>query len=259
MELKKKHLENFLNFSLKIVRKSEEITLKYYKPAVKYKLKKNLTPVTQADIKCEKYLLKKIRSKYPKHDILAEESGEQNNNSEFKWIIDPIDGTKNFMRHYPFWGTLLALEFQNEIVLGVISLPALNEVIFAAKGLGCYSNKKKVKVSKISELGKSYLIHGGLEYIVNEPYKDKFYTIAGLCNYNRGFGDCHGHSFIIKGMAELMLDPHVAPYDIAATKICVEEAGGVLTDLKGDNTIYSGNALISNGKFHNEILKFLNM
>src|SRR5258706_12232837 len=125
MELKKKHLENLLDFALKIVRKSEEITLEYYKTKVRHKLKKNLTPVTQADVKCEKYLLKKIRSKFPEHDILAEESGEQNNSSEFKWIIDPVDGTKNFMRHYPFWGTLLALEYQKEVVLGVISMPAL--------------------------------------------------------------------------------------------------------------------------------------
>ena len=259
MNLKKKHLESLLDYSLKIVRKSEDITLKYYKTKVRHKLKKNLTPVTQADLKCEKYLIKKIKEKFPKHDILAEESGFRDNYSEFKWIIDPIDGTKNFMRQYPFWGTILALEFQKEIVLGVISMPALKETIYAAKGLGCFVNDKKAKVSTVSELGKSYLIHGGLEYIVNEPYKDKFYTIAGLCNYNRGFGDCHGHSFIIKGMAELMLDPHTAPYDIAATKICVEEAGGVLTDIKGNSTVYGGNALISNGKFHDEILKFLNM
>src|SRR5258708_6530620 len=83
-----------------IFRKSEDITLEYYKSTVKHKLKKNLTPVTRADIKCEKYLLGKIKSKFPMHDILAEESGEQNNNSEFKWIVDPIDGTKNFMRRY---------------------------------------------------------------------------------------------------------------------------------------------------------------
>src|SRR5689334_2214574 len=138
--LKKKQLESLLDFSLNIVKKSEDITLKYFSKTVKHKLKKNLTPVTQADLKCEKYLLKKIRAKFPKHDILAEESGEQNNYSEFKWIIDPVDGTKNFMRRYPFWGTLLALEFQKEIVLGVIAQPALKEVIYAAKGFGCYSN-----------------------------------------------------------------------------------------------------------------------
>jgi histidinol-phosphatase len=258
MDLKKKHLENLLDFAVKIVKKSHNITLKYFRTKLKYKLKKNLSPVTEADLKCEEYLLNKIRTRYPKHSILAEENGIEDNNSEFKWIVDPIDGTKNYMRRYPFWGTLLALEHQNEIVLGVISLPAVNEFIFAGKGLGCFSNRKKTKVSKVKNISESYLIHSGLEYIFNESFREGFYTLATLTNYDRGFGDCHGHTFIIKGMAEMMVDPHVAPWDIAATKICIEESGGVLTDIKGNKTIYGGNALISNGKMHDEILKIMN-
>jgi histidinol-phosphatase len=258
MGLKTKHIEEFLEFALKIVKRSNEITAKYFKTKIKHKLKKNLSPVTIADLKCEEYLTKKIISKYPSHNILAEENGTVDNDSEFKWIIDPIDGTKNYMRHYPFWGTLLALEYQNEIVLGVISMPALKECIYAAKGFGCYSNKKKAKVSKVETISQSYLIHGGLGYILDEPFREGFFTITSLANYDRGFGDCHGHSLIIKGMAEMMIDPHVAPWDIAATKICIEEAGGMLSDMKGNNTIYGGNALISNGKFHDEVLKILN-
>jgi histidinol phosphatase-like enzyme (inositol monophosphatase family) len=258
MALKKKHMEDLLKFSLKIVRKSEDITQQYFNTKIKHKLKENKTPVTKADTECEKYLVKKIHSKYPGHSILAEESGIADNKSEFKWIIDPIDGTKNFMRGYPFWGTLLALEHESDVVLGVISMPALYEVIYAAKGFGCFCNDKKMKVSKTEELGKSYLIYGGIEYILNEPYKERFFTLASLCNYDRGFGDCHGHSFILKGMAEIMVDPHVEPYDIAATKICIEEAGGILTDIKGNNTIYGGNALISNGILHGELLELLN-
>ena len=258
MELKKKHLDGFLDFALRIVKKSENITLKYYSKTVKHKMKKNLTPVTMADIKCEKYLIQKITEKFPGHSLLTEETGIIENNSEFKWIIDPVDGTKNFMRKYPFWGTLLALEYRGEVVMGIIAMPVLNEMIYAVKNGGCYYNNKKVKVSKISKLNKSYCIFGGLDYIIKLPHQNNFLNLIKNCSYSRGFGDCHGHTFVIDGRAEVMIDPHVLPYDIAPTKICIEEAGGVLTDFNGDKSIYAGSAVISNGKVHDEVIKIIN-
>lgn len=258
MELKNKHLKEYLDFAVKTVKKSHLITLKYYKKKVKHRVKDNNSPVTIADLKCEDYILKKIKAAYPSHSIYAEETGVKNNGSEFRWFVDPIDGTKNFMRKYPFWGTLLALEYQGEIVLGIISLPALNDFIYAAKGMGCYCNDKKAKVSKLKTIEDSYLIHGGMEYIVREQYRENFFSLAGVSYYCRGFGDCHGHSLIINGKAEVMVDPHVAPYDVAATKICIEEAGGKFTDLNGDKTIYSGNAVITNGRLHDKVLEILN-
>jgi histidinol-phosphatase len=258
MELKNKHLREYLDFAVKSVKKSELITTKYYSKKVKHRVKDNNSPVTIADLKCEDYLLGKIKKKYPAHSIYSEERGVEDNSSEFRWFIDPIDGTKNFMRKYPFWGTLLALEYQGEIVLGVISMPAVKEFIYAAKGMGCIYNNKRAKVSKITSLSDSYLIHGGMEYIVKQNYRENFFNLAGSCYYCRGFGDCHGHSFIINGRAEIMVDPHVAPYDVAPIKICVEEAGGVFTDISGDKTIYGGSAVVTNGRLHDEILKILN-
>lgn len=256
--MKKKHLNELLEFSLKTVKRSEKITLKYFKKNIKHKIKKNLTPVTVADIKCEKFLIDRINSDYPKHSLLTEETGAIDNSSEFKWIIDPLDGTKNYMRNHPFWGTLLALEWEGEVILGVISMPVLGETIYAVKGGGCFYNGKRVKVSKVDKLNNSYCLFGSLELIIPQPYKNNFMNIVSGSLYSRGFGDCHGHSFVINGRAEFMIDPHVAPYDVAATKICVEEAGGMLTDINGNNDIYSGSALISNGKVHDEVLKMLN-
>ena len=258
MGIKKKELDSFLEFSLKTVKKSEKITLKYFNKNIKHKIKKNKTPVTIADIKCENFLIEKINSKYPQHSLLTEETGVIDNGSDFKWIIDPLDGTKNFMRLYPFWGTLLALEWEGEVILGVISMPALGETIYAVKEGGCYYSGKKAKVSKVDKVKDSYCIFGSLEHIIPQPYSDNFLNVISSCSYSRGFGDCHGHSFVINGRAEFMVDPHVAPYDIAATKICIEEAGGLLTDINGNNGIYSGSALISNGKVHDEVLKMLN-
>jgi len=258
MELKNKHLERLIDFAEKTVKKSNLITLKYYSKKIKHRVKDNLTPVTVADIKCENFILGKIKEKFPEHSIHAEEHGKSEKQSEFKWIIDPIDGTKNFMRKYPFWGTLLALEYQGKVVLGVISMPVLGEFMIAAKGKGCRVNGKKVKVSKIKKINESYLIHGGLNYIFSEPYRQNFVNLVNSSYYDRGFGDCHGHTYIINGKAEIMVDPHVAPYDVAPVKICVEEAGGRFTDIHGNDTIYSGSAVVTNGRVHDVVIEMLN-
>lgn len=253
-----KEINYLIDFSTKIVKESELITLKYYNRKIIPSYKKNKSPVTIADFKCEDYLINRIMKNYPHHAVYSEERGSNKAESEYKWIIDPVDGTRNFMRNFPFWGTLLALEFSGEVILGIISMPALSEIMVAAKGRGCYVNGKKVQVSKINKIENSYFLFGGLDYIHKSKYKKRFFDLVHTCPYNRGFGDCHGHTFIIKGKAEIMFDPKTAPYDIAATKICLEEAGGKLTDIKGNDTIYGGNALITNGKLHDIVLKYFN-
>lgn len=258
MDLKRKHLEKFTEFALKTVQKANLITLKYFSKKIKHRLKENLSPVTTADIKSENFIISRIKEKFPEHSILAEESGNNDSGNDFKWLVDPIDGTKNFMRKYPFWGTLLALEYCGEIVMGIISMPAMNETIYASRGNGCFADKKRVKVSKVKKVSDSYLIHGGLNYIFSQPYRKNFIELVNSTNYDRGFGDCHGHTLIIKGQAEIMVDPHVSPWDVAPVKICIEEAGGRFTDIIGNNTIYSGSALVTNGKVHEEALKILN-
>lgn len=259
VSLSRKYLDNLFEFSSEIVKKSSEITLKYFKPGgIKSELKKDNSPVTAADLKCDDFLIKKIKSKYPSHDILTEESDACENGSEFRWIIDPVDGTRNFMRGYPFWGTLLALEYQSNIIIGIISMPALKTFIYAVKGKGCYYNTRRCKVSTINRIENSYMHYSSLKHILNGEYKTNFLKLASKCEYTRGFGDCHGHSFIISGSAEIMIDPVVAPYDIAPTKICIEEAGGKLTDFHGIDSIYNKNAVISNRFIHDEVLEILN-
>jgi histidinol phosphatase-like enzyme (inositol monophosphatase family) len=244
------------------VKQSSEITISYFnkisRSGITSSIKKDNTPVTTADLKCEDYLLKQICTKYPSHNILSEEKGVHENGSEFRWIIDPIDGTRNFMRGYPFWGTLLAVEFEGEIISGIISMPAIGVFICASAGNGCFVNGKKAKVSNKNKVEESYVLYTGLNHILLQSFSNNFLELASQCNYIRGFGDCHGHSYIISGMAEVLIDPIVAPYDIAATKICVEEAGGKLTDIHGIDSIYNRTAVISNGLVHDQVLKMLN-
>ncbi len=259
MKLNKKYLDSLLGFSRKIAIDSSEITMKYFKPGgIKSTLKKDKSPVTIADLKCEDYLLKQIKAKYPSHNILSEENGVHENGSEFRWLVDPIDGTRNFMRGYPFWGTLLAVEYQDKVVMGIISMPAIGVFIYASAGKGCFLNGKRVKVSKIDKIEESYVLYSGLHHILLRNFSKNFLELVSQCSYSRGFGDCHGHSFIISGMAEILIDPIVAPYDIAATKICVEEAGGRLTDIHGIDSIYNKTAVITNGLVHDNVLEILN-
>ena len=157
--------------------------------------------------------------------------------------------------HSPL-GTLLALEAYGEIMAGVIYHPALKLCIWAAKGLGCYANGKRVHVSRIDRLQGGTLLYGGLR-LFRPAVGRKLLNATASCYDDRGFGDCYAHSLVIQGQAEAMADPLVKPYDVAAIKICVEEAGGRFTDLQGNPSIYSGTAVSSNGRVHRQVLSSL--
>ena len=165
-----------------------------------------------------------------------------------------MDGTRQFIRGIPFWGTLIALEYKGEVVAGVIHHPTMDYTLWAAKGLGCYANGKRVHVSKIPNLKGGTFTYGGLR-LTPPSYRKKLTDLIATCYDDRGFGDCFGHVLVATGQVEAMLDPVVKPYDVAAIKICVEEAGGRFTDLKGRETIHGSNALSSNGLVHSQILK----
>ncbi|HVM33320.1 MAG TPA: inositol monophosphatase family protein, partial [bacterium] len=146
--------------------------------------------------------------------------------------------------------------YRGEVVAGVIHHPALKTTLWAAKGLGCYVDGKRARVSRIPNLRGGTLTYGGIR-LVPPAKRKKLTDLIDRAYDDRGFGDCFGHALVIQGMTEAVVDPVVQPYDVAAIQICVEEAGGKFTDLKGDRTIRGGNALSSNGLVHAEILKGL--
>lgn len=212
--------------------------------------------MTRADREGEVVIRAILSKSFPAHQLCGEEFGwDKNVCSDYKWWIDPVDGTLQFIRGLPFWGTLLGLEYKGEVVAGVIHHPAINLTLWAGKGLGCYANGKRVHVSKISRIQDGTLTYGGIRRIAKERYGKKMLDLLKTCYDDRGFGDSFGHSLVIQGMTEAMVDPIVKPYDVAPIKICLEEAGGKFTDLKGNITIHGHNALSSNGLVHSQILK----
>ncbi len=235
--------------------------LKYFRKKVPVIKKIDRSPVTRADREAEQVIRKLLQKAFPDHQLCGEEFGwDERKKSDFKWWIDPVDGTRQFIRGIPLWGTLIALEYKGEVVAGVIHHPAIGLTLSAAEGFGCFRNgprrydETRVSVSKIPNLKGGTLTYGGLR-LTPLSYRKKLTDLIATCYDDRGFGDCFGHSLVIQGMVEAMLDPVVKPYDVAAIKICVEEAGGRFTDLKGRDSVYGGNALSSNGLVHSQVLK----
>ncbi len=249
---------NELEYALRVVKASERITLKYFRSRLKVNYKSDKSPVTIADKSCEKFLVGELSKKFPDHGFYGEEFGAGSvRESSLRWIIDPIDGTRNFTRGIPYWGTLCGLEHEGKIVAGIMALPALKVTYYASEGHGAYKNGKRVKVSKVRELEKSTVIFGGLSHFLGTKYEKGFGEIVKSAYHDRGFGDCFGYTFVADGSAEAMLDPIVSPWDVAAIKIIIEEAGGIFTDFEGDSTIYGRTGIAANPYIHEAILRRL--
>ncbi len=257
-----------LEFAVKVVKASERITLGYFSKKLRVNYKSDQSPVTIADKECEKFLERELSKKYPNHRFFGEEFGESQGAEDSKkkapeqlsagstrWIIDPIDGTRNFTRGIPYWGTLCGLEHDGEIVAGVMSLPALKKIYYASKGHGAFCNGKRMKVSRVREIEKSTVVFGGLNYFIGSKYESGFVNIVKSSYHDRGFGDCFGYSFVVDGLAEAMIDPIVSPWDVAAIKPIIEEAGGIFTDFEGNPTIYGRTGLAANRYLHETIIK----
>ena len=201
-----------------------------------------------------------VWSAFPEIGFLGEEFGEQGSQSR-RWIVDPIDGTKNFVRGIPYWATLLALEEDGEITLGAVHSPATGELYWARRGHGAWLDGAPLRVSAVGRLRDAMVTHSSLNLL--RPLDggrlwDGFVRLVDETDRQRGFGDYFGYTFVLRGQAEIMLEADVKPWDIAPFKVLFEEAGGRFTDLAGCPTIYSGHALASNGRLHDETLGLLN-
>lgn len=246
-----------LKAAIEAAKEAGKILNRYFDADFKVERKSDASPVTIADREAEKKIVSVIRKHFPDHNFLCEEFSYKKTDSEFTWIIDPLDGTKNFVRGVPFFGTIIALEKNGRILAGVINIPLLNMLGYATKGRGASVNGKRAKASKVNDLSASFLSFGAPKTLYKIGYGNQFLELVKKCDSTRGFGSPVEYLLIAQGSLEIQLDGLVKPWDIAAGKIIIEEAGGRVTDLEGKNTIYSGNALSTNGKLHDEVLKIL--
>lgn len=232
------------------------IALKYYRSGFEVTLKSDHSPVTQADREGEQAIRDILGRAFPHAGFLGEEFGQQGS-QEFRWIIDPIDGTKNFVRHIPAWATLIALEERGEITVGVIYNPATGELYTARRGGGAFANGEPVHVSDTEDISRACLVHASLSLMRKSGYWHRFVQLIDATDRQRGFGDYLGYGLLAEGKVEIYLEVDLKPWDLAPCKILVEEAGGRFTDFEGRATIYTGTALATNGKLHETVLALL--
>jgi histidinol-phosphatase len=249
-------LDRALAAAVDAARAAGTVALSYYHGGFDITIKPDLTPVTQADRDAEEAIVAALRRAFPDVGVLGEEFGAQGS-SERRWIIDPIDGTKNFVRHIPIWATLIALEDAGEVVVGVIHNPATGDLYTARRGGGAHHNGEAIHVSALAELRQAYLVHAGLGILRRGGYWDGFVRLVDATDRQRGFGDYLGYPFVAAGKAEIYAEADLKPWDLAPCKILVEEAGGRFTDFDGRPTIYTGTALATNGHLHDAVLALL--
>ena len=218
--------------------------------------KPDLSPVTEADRAVEQALRKRISEERPGHSVVGEEFGADQPGSA-RWILDPIDGTKNYVRGLPVWATLIALERDGRVEVGVASAPALHRRWWAARGEGSFVNGRRTRVSQIAQLSDAVLGYASLLSWEQHGLGEQFLNLARGCWRTRGFGDFWSHMLVAEGAADVAVEPEVEVWDLAALQVIVEEAGGRFTDLGGTPTPAGGSVVSSNGLLHDQVLATL--
>ena len=247
-----------LEVAIAAAKQAREVILPYFRTALQVETKADQSPVTAADRAAERVIVDMLQQAFPDYGVLGEEFGAQSGRVNARWIIDPIDGTQNFIRGIPYFATLIGLEEAGEITAGVIYAPAEDDLLYAAKGEGAFANAgERLTVSSIADLAQATLLHGSLDLFITAGRWEGFTALVRATRRQRGFGDYFAHTFVCRGQAEVMLETDVKPWDLAPLKIVIEEAGGRLTDFTGIPTIYGGNAIVSNGHVHDAVLALL--
>jgi histidinol-phosphatase len=245
-----------LRFAIDAVRKAGQSTLEHFQSGVAVEYKSDSSPVTIADKNAEAILREAINQEFPGETILGEEQGLTGTGNT-RWIIDPIDGTKSFICGVPLYATLLSYEEEGEPILGVAYFPALDEIIYAELGSGCFMNDRQVHVTSRKTTTGGFLACGGPNSMVKHGRWAGFEQLSAHAVATRTWSDAYGHCLV--GRVDAMIDPIVSRWDLSAIKVIVEEAGGRFTDFKGNNPLLNGDfeleAISSNGYVHDELLK----
>lgn len=220
-------------------------TLAYFNTGVAVETKSDQTPVTCADREAEEIIRQRIARTYPDHAILGEEQGGTGAGGDYRWIIDPIDGTKSFIHGVPLYGVLIGVEVRGAAAAGVIYMPALDEMVWAADGLGCWWNGRRARVSEVSKLEEATLLTSSA--VTCQARSDAFDQLAAKVKLTRTWGDCYGYLLVATGRAEIMIDPKLNPWDVAPMPPILREAGGGFMDWSGESSIHAGDGAAANG------------
>ncbi len=248
----------FLQVALQAAQRAADISRSYYAGNFTVTTKEDMTPVTQADVECEQAIRKIILERFPEHGFYGEETGRTQADAEYLWLVDPIDGTKGFVRQYPFFSTQIALMHRGEIVVGVSSGTMMDELAWAEKGRGAWLNGERLEVSNIDDPDCSAVSVGNLKSLAGSDGWAHLGSIVERADRIRGYGDFYHYHLLAAGKIEAVIESDVNILDIAALSIIVTEAGGVFTNLNGETPdLGVRSVLAANSSLHAQYLELL--
>lgn len=251
----------YLEFARETAYQAGQLTLEYFQKGLVPELKIDQSPVTLADKKSEQYIRAAIEKRYPSHAILGEEFGSTNGSdsggaggASFRWIIDPVDGTQSFIHGVPLYAVLIGLEIDGKCEAGVAYFPALDEIIYAASGLGCWWNGRQAHVSDVQSLDRATVSFTDIGNFHKHNCAEPFQRLLRRAWYRAGWGDAYGYMLVASGRAEVMADPIMALWDCAPFPAILREAGGYFGDWNGNETIYTTRSVATSQALLAEVL-----
>jgi histidinol phosphatase-like enzyme (inositol monophosphatase family) len=221
-----------------VARAAGDTALRYFRTGVTVESKRDGTPVTVADRAAEQVARDWLRARFPDDGILGEELGEEHPGARRRWVLDPIDGTKTFVRGVPLWGSLVAVHEGETVLAGAIYCPAVDELVAAAPGAGCWWNGSRCAVSRVSEIAAATILTTDERFVGHPRCAVSWRELAARVAVSQSWGDCYGYLLVATGRAELMTDPVLSPWDAAVLLPVITEAGGVYTDWRGRVTVF---------------------
>ena len=253
------NLRPYLEFGVQTAYEAGRLTLGYFgTEAARPEFKVDDTPVTVADREAERLIRERIGARYPKHVVLGEEYGEaEGADTGHRWVVDPIDGTKSFVRGVPIYGVLIGLEIEGVCEVGAAYFPAIDEMVCAATGEGCYRNGRRTKVSAIQSLAQGMVSFTDAASFEEHGRWGAWLRVLSAAGGSRGWSDAYGHALVATGRVELMLDPIMNTWDCGPFPPILREAGGYFGDWSGNETIYSGEAMSTPRSLLPEVLSLI--
>ncbi len=245
-----------LRAAMRAANAAADISRAYYTGNFTVETKADMTPVTQADVECEEKIREIILKEFPGHGFRGEETGQTQSDAEYIWLVDPIDGTKGFVRQYPFYSTQIALMKQGEIVLGVSNAAMMDELAWAERGKGAWLNGKTLRVSNTDSLERASLSTGNLKTLAGSTGWQKLGEVVAAVDRIRGYGDFYHYHLLAAGKIDAVIESDVNILDIAALSVIVTEAGGVFTDMNGEAPgLETRSVLAANPALHRVLLE----
>jgi histidinol-phosphatase len=241
--------------ALEAARAAGEVIRRHYQRNARVTIKADKSPVTEADVETEKTIRAIIEAKYPDHGFYGEETGSSHLDAEYVWIVDPIDGTKAFVREYPMFSTQIALMHRGRLIVGVSSAPAYGELAYGEIGVGAWLNDAPIRVSAIASIEDAALSTGNLKTLATGPKWLAFGRLVGRLSRIRGYGDFLHYHLLASGKIDAVVESDVNILDVGACAVIVEAAGGRFTDIEGQPLgLASGSVLATNGRLHEAVL-----